>query len=367
MTPDLEHIQIFLASPSDLTDERQTFVKVVEEVNRTVAVPSGMYLEVVSWETHVRPGMAADAQGVVNEQIRPRDLFVGLMWRRYGTPSSRADSGTQEEFEAAYDLWRRDGKPRVMLYFKTQPFYMSTVEENAQYAKVLDFRQRVQTLGALVSEFQSLDDFRDLARQHLVMEVTERRREHTRSGGPVADPGALASLPRRPADDVASAGDSTAEPDPLLGLSRVWLGKYNADLEYLRACHTIDMVAINFAGFNDFAPHVRDAVLRQNAQVRVLLLEPEGEAFRVYVGKASEHDAPGLRESSAHAVQYLLKIDRESARQARERGGTGGSAAASGTNTLTRFRTAAALSRKRLSGTGHIWSTCTRRTPPPTR
>ena len=59
-------------------------------------------LEAVRWESHCNPGVGSNVQSVINEQIGPTDIYVGIMWKRFGTPTGRAGSGTEEEFKAAY-------------------------------------------------------------------------------------------------------------------------------------------------------------------------------------------------------------------------------------------------------------------------
>ena len=83
-------------------------VEIVAHLRTHVAAPHGLDLELVRWETHVRPGIAADAQAVVNPQIGPYDLFIGILWNRFGTPTGRAESGTREEFDQAYARWQHD-------------------------------------------------------------------------------------------------------------------------------------------------------------------------------------------------------------------------------------------------------------------
>ena len=46
------------------------------------------------------------------------DLFIGLMWRRLGTPTPRAISGTVEEFELAVKAHEQVGKPDIWFYFR---------------------------------------------------------------------------------------------------------------------------------------------------------------------------------------------------------------------------------------------------------
>ena len=101
--PRQEHVlTAFVASPSDVVDERTKLEDVIREFNLTWSRELSVRLDLVRWETHAYPGAGDDAQAVINEQIHDDyDLFVGIIWCRYGTPTERAGSGTVEEFKRA--------------------------------------------------------------------------------------------------------------------------------------------------------------------------------------------------------------------------------------------------------------------------
>ena len=55
-------------------------------------------------DANAYPGFGTDPQGVVNEEIGDDyEIFIGPLWSRFGTPTPRAFSGTQEEFERVYE------------------------------------------------------------------------------------------------------------------------------------------------------------------------------------------------------------------------------------------------------------------------
>ena len=103
-------LSVFVASPSDVDEERNRLEEVIRDLNTAWAKELAIRLELVRWETHAYPSFGDDAQAVINEQIPDDcDLFVGLMWYRFGTPTGRAGSGTVEEFNRAKE--RFDANP----------------------------------------------------------------------------------------------------------------------------------------------------------------------------------------------------------------------------------------------------------------
>lgn len=143
----LERLRVFVASPGDVAAEREHVKAVADELNRGIAAQAGFVLEVVRWETHARPGMGR-AEQLILDQIGQYDLFVGIMWRRFGTPTGVAGSGTEEEFDHALRAWRQSGQPRLLCYFSRAPSEPpETVDEATQLLKVTQFRSQVEDQG----------------------------------------------------------------------------------------------------------------------------------------------------------------------------------------------------------------------------
>lgn len=173
-------LSVFVASPSDVDEERNRLEDVIRELNILWAKELGIRLELLRWETHAHPSFGEDAQAVINEQIpNDYDLFIGLMWYRFGTPTDRAGSGTIEEFERAKK--RFDENPdslQIMFYFKdaTIPLAPSKIDTN-QLSRVAKFRSCLGEEGGLYWSFNSAEDFEKLVRMHLTKHVQDWRRK----------------------------------------------------------------------------------------------------------------------------------------------------------------------------------------------
>src|SRR5205085_11009849 len=113
-------LQVLVSSPADLRQERDLLYEIVEELNVTWRTSSTIQLKLLTWEKDSRPALAEDAQAAINVQLgNDCDIFVGMMAARFGTPTGRAASGTEEEFERARSRFEQDPKSvSVMFYFK---------------------------------------------------------------------------------------------------------------------------------------------------------------------------------------------------------------------------------------------------------
>jgi hypothetical protein len=171
----MRRIRVFVASPSDVQYERDQVAEVVQELNQILAalVPEAdLVLESVGWETHVHPGLGARPQQIVNQQVdvSEQDVFIGIFWLRFGTPTDTADSGTEEEFRIAHRAWTELGRAiQIMVYFCREPSPPpDTIEAAEQLGKVVAFRQELDKEG-LVRNYDDRAAFAATVRRDLVL------------------------------------------------------------------------------------------------------------------------------------------------------------------------------------------------------
>src|SRR5579863_4180980 len=147
-------IKIFLASPSDVQSERDALSGLVREINDVLAflVPDReLRLELLRYETHTYPDVG-QAQDVINQQIPlDYDIFIGVMWKRCGTPTASSQSGTIEEFQRALARREQTGRPTIMFYFCEESVPFPRSDELEQLAKVVRFREELASKGYTLS------------------------------------------------------------------------------------------------------------------------------------------------------------------------------------------------------------------------
>lgn len=180
MPRDLSALRIFVAGPGDVDDERRQLEDVVEELNKTWADTLHVRLDLLTWRDHAVPGVGRDAQDVVNRSMpQDYDIFIGIMWSRFGSPTQRAGSGTEEEFNRALIRARTaPGSVHLMMYFKDDPVPMSAIDPE-QVARIVAFRKHLEEEGVLYWTFTS--PFEATVRVHLARQVQAWIAEHRKS------------------------------------------------------------------------------------------------------------------------------------------------------------------------------------------
>ena len=215
MSETIQRIRVFLASPGDVAAEREAVRRVATEINSTLGMDSGFVINVVGWETDVVPEYGGDPQGIINRRIAEMgqyELFVGIMWNRFGQPTPRAGSGSEEEFQRAVESLEQSGRPWIMLYFNEAPSSLGTQAELEQRGKVLLFKERVRKLS-VTKGYDGPADFEARFRQDLTRWLGLRATSAARP--PVSEEPAAA--PARPAQVAAPAEVRSSEDWVLLG------------------------------------------------------------------------------------------------------------------------------------------------------
>ena len=195
MRSDISTIRVFVASPGDVQRERDSLLGVINEINRSLdaLVPqAATRLDLVRWETDAFPEMGR-AQAVINRQIGAYDIFIGILWKRFGTPTGKASSGTEEEFQIAYRRWRKHGTPTILFYFNNSAIAPpQSLEDVEQLRRVVEFREKLAPKG-LIWKYDGDDLFMNTVRPHLTRVIgrfiherrgASRQARHTRPVAP---------------------------------------------------------------------------------------------------------------------------------------------------------------------------------------
>lgn len=158
----------FIASPSDTAQERELCDKVIDDINTSMGSFFGFRLEALKWEDNVHPAIGEDGQSVINEQIGlGYDIFIGIMYKKFGTPTPRAGSGTEEEFNRAISLHEENGALEIMFYFNIMASKINEIDAE-QLMEVSSFREKVKDSGCLYWEYNGHEEFANCLRKHLL-------------------------------------------------------------------------------------------------------------------------------------------------------------------------------------------------------
>jgi len=170
--------RIFLASPSDLSEERDALDEVVEELNLTYGNQNNIIIEILKWEKNSAPGVSRlEIQSLINDDIPEYDLFIGLLWLKFGTPTKMFGSGTEEEFEIAYSKFLENpNSVQILFYFKNAlPNSIDDIDPE-QLSKVKKFKSSLGEKNILFWDFEQKDDLCRFLRTHIPTRIENLRK-----------------------------------------------------------------------------------------------------------------------------------------------------------------------------------------------
>ena len=156
-------VQILIASPGDVREERALFRETVYAWTSLHGKETGLVLSPLTWEDDSWPEIGQEPQQVINRQLMEKsDMVVAAFWTRLGTPTSSAESGTVEEIEKAVEA----SKP-VLVYFSQRPVVPESIDAQ-EYARLIAWREELKR-RALYSGYSDLPNlqnqfFADLTR-----------------------------------------------------------------------------------------------------------------------------------------------------------------------------------------------------------
>ncbi|MBI5655702.1 MAG: hypothetical protein HZC44_02305 [Geobacter sp.] len=139
-----KEICVFVSSPGDVSTERDIVEDVVQRINKTLGDELMVFVKVKRWEDI--PPCAGSVQETINTHVGPYDIFLGIMWERFGSPTSNAESGTQEELKSAYESWKSNGSvAEILFYFRENTSVPRNADAAEQLLKVIRFREELSS------------------------------------------------------------------------------------------------------------------------------------------------------------------------------------------------------------------------------
>lgn len=159
--------KIMIASPSDVTEERQIIREVISDWNIVHSESRQTVLLPVGWETHSYPEMGEHPQTLLNKQIlRDCDLLVGVFWTRIGTATANYQSGSVEEIEEHL----KANKP-ALLYFSNALVNPERLIPE-QYEQLKQFKKSCQSRG-LYHTYSDIQQFKESFSRHLQLHLNK--------------------------------------------------------------------------------------------------------------------------------------------------------------------------------------------------
>ena len=159
-------LNVMIASPSDVAEERQLVRDAIYEWNAIHSKQFGVMLNPIGWETHVAPEMGSRPQEIINKRILENsDILIGIFWTRLGTETGEYVSGTVEEISKHIA-----SQKLASLYVCDKPIPPSQITE--QYQK-LQVQIREWMPSGVIDFYNYLSNFKQKIKDHLSLHIQQ--------------------------------------------------------------------------------------------------------------------------------------------------------------------------------------------------
>ena len=161
MSKNVTQYDLLISCPGDVCDELQVINESIERFNELYTDALGISIRPRYWKKSSYPKSGGHAQTLLNEQfIYDCDAAIAILWSRFGSPTDKYGSGTEEEIEIMLD----SGK-QVFMYFSDKPVPPSQLNSE-QYSQIKSFKEKYSSRG-LYSSYSSIEEFQKLVFAHL--------------------------------------------------------------------------------------------------------------------------------------------------------------------------------------------------------
>src|SRR5260370_27501570 len=168
MPQTVQLFRILLAAPSDVVEEQALVAGAINDWNVQHGDSAQARVELMTWRTHAHPDSGKRTQALINRQFADRaHIVLAIFWRRLGSPTGKAPSGTVEEIERA----QRRGK-KVMVYFSQRPATESDSRDLREQARMDRFSRKLGR-SALYWTYGAVREFERAVRKDLALVMRE--------------------------------------------------------------------------------------------------------------------------------------------------------------------------------------------------
>ncbi len=163
---DSRTIKILVSCPGDATPEKEQIKRLCKDFSDANRGNSNISFTILDWKDFVgyygiRP------QEQLNEYFGDYDVYIGILWKRFGTkPGSENsdgkenESGTEEEFYIAINNFETQGVPKIVFFVKNYDRETKNRPETEQLLKVDKFvEQQIEANNNYINFFKSADEF----------------------------------------------------------------------------------------------------------------------------------------------------------------------------------------------------------------
>ncbi|MCK4825661.1 NACHT domain-containing protein, partial [bacterium] len=140
--------------------EKNIVSSVCDTLSRNILAQKNIHIRTIHWAKDVPRIITGEGpQKIINRYLDEEDydIYVGILWGRFGEPQSNGLTPTEGEFEEALKRYKETGRPLIKFFFKKEKLYPENEYEASQLLSIQKFKKRIEALGLYDSFIADLE------------------------------------------------------------------------------------------------------------------------------------------------------------------------------------------------------------------
>ena len=155
-----QEIKVFISCPSDVDKEKEIILRACDVLSDRIFSKKKINIKSIDWAKDVPRIITGEGpQNLIDKYLEGQDydIYIGILWKRFGEPHPNGLAPTEGEFEDAFRRYKKTGKPLITFFFKEEKFYPHDEYEISQFSSVQKFKKRIKPLGLYDSFTRELE------------------------------------------------------------------------------------------------------------------------------------------------------------------------------------------------------------------
>ena len=145
MSQEIRQIKVFISCPSDVDKEKEIILRACDVLSDRIFSKKNINIKSIDWAKDVPRIITGEGpQNLIDKYLEGQDydIYIGILWKRFGEPQLNGLAPTEGEFEDAFRRYKKTGKPLITFFFKEEKFYPYDEYEISQISSVQKFKKR---------------------------------------------------------------------------------------------------------------------------------------------------------------------------------------------------------------------------------
>lgn len=143
MSQTVRQIRVVISCPSDVDKEKDIIISLCNTLSNHIFAKKNIHIKSIHWAKDVPRVITGEGpQGIIDKYLEDQDydIYIGILWKRFGDPQPNGLTPTESEFEDALKRYEKIRRPLIKFLFKTEKFYLNDEYETSQLLALQKFK-----------------------------------------------------------------------------------------------------------------------------------------------------------------------------------------------------------------------------------